>query len=85
MTPGIVGAATRTPHVPKDDANTGLLVSFGRSGIASTLERVGLSEHFGAGRGVRFGPEMVPNQRWSSILFGAVSAAGARQERRLPL
>jgi ferredoxin-NADP reductase/MOSC domain-containing protein YiiM len=33
-TPGIVGAATRVPHVPKDDANTGPLVSFARSGIA---------------------------------------------------
>jgi ferredoxin-NADP reductase len=35
MTPGVVGAATRTPHLPKDDANTGPLVSFARSGIAA--------------------------------------------------
>jgi ferredoxin-NADP reductase len=35
MTPGVVGAATRVPHLPKDDANTGPLVSFARSGIAS--------------------------------------------------
>jgi MOSC domain-containing protein YiiM/ferredoxin-NADP reductase/ferredoxin len=35
MTPGIVGAATRAPHLPKDDANTGPLVSFARSGIAA--------------------------------------------------
>jgi ferredoxin-NADP reductase/MOSC domain-containing protein YiiM/ferredoxin len=34
MTPGVVGAATRVPHLPKDDANTGPLVSFARSGIA---------------------------------------------------
>ncbi|MDT5370174.1 MAG: hypothetical protein QOC62_4605 [Mycobacterium sp.] len=34
MTPGVVGAATRAPHLPKDDANTGPLVSFARSGIA---------------------------------------------------
>jgi ferredoxin-NADP reductase/MOSC domain-containing protein YiiM len=34
MTPGVVGSATRTPHLPKDDANTGPLVSFARSGIA---------------------------------------------------
>ena len=34
MTPGIVGAATRAPHLPEDDANTGPLVSFARSGIA---------------------------------------------------
>jgi ferredoxin-NADP reductase len=34
MTPGVVGAATRPPHPPADDANTGPLVSFARSGIA---------------------------------------------------
>jgi len=34
-TPGVVGAATRGPHPPKDDANTGPLVSFARSGIAA--------------------------------------------------
>ena len=34
MTPGIVGAAMRIPHLPKDDADTGPLVSFARSGIA---------------------------------------------------
>ena len=33
-TPGIFSAATRAPHLPKDDANTGPLVSFARSGIA---------------------------------------------------
>ena len=35
MTPGIVGAAARAPHVPEHDANTGPLVSFARSGIAA--------------------------------------------------
>ena len=35
MTPGVVGAATRAPHLPKDDASTGPLVSFARSGIAA--------------------------------------------------
>jgi len=35
MTPGVVRAPTRAPHLPKDDANTGLLVSFARSGIAA--------------------------------------------------
>jgi len=35
MTPGIVGAATRAPHSPRDEANTGPLVSFARSGIAA--------------------------------------------------
>jgi ferredoxin-NADP reductase/MOSC domain-containing protein YiiM/ferredoxin len=35
MTPGVVGAATRPPHLPKDDTDTGPLVSFARSGIAA--------------------------------------------------
>ena len=34
MTPGVVGATMRTPHLPGDDASTGPLVSFARSGIA---------------------------------------------------
>ena len=34
MTPGVVGAPMRTPHLPPDDTNTGPLVSFARSGIA---------------------------------------------------
>lgn len=35
MTPGVIHTATRTPHLPKDDADTGRLVSFARSGIAA--------------------------------------------------
>jgi ferredoxin-NADP reductase/MOSC domain-containing protein YiiM len=35
MTPGVVGATARTPHLPTDDADTGPLVSFARSGIAA--------------------------------------------------
>src|SRR5262245_56759543 len=35
LTPGVVGAPIRAPHLPKDDANTGPLVSFARSGIAA--------------------------------------------------
>jgi ferredoxin-NADP reductase/ferredoxin len=35
MTPGVIGGARRTPHLPKDDANSGPLVSFARSGIAA--------------------------------------------------
>jgi hypothetical protein len=35
MTPGVVRTATRAPHLPNDDANTGPLVSFARSGIAA--------------------------------------------------
>jgi ferredoxin-NADP reductase len=35
MTPGVVGAGTRAPHISERDAGTGLLVSFARSGIAA--------------------------------------------------
>ena len=35
LTPGVVGASARVPHLPDDDANTGPLVSFARSGIAA--------------------------------------------------
>jgi ferredoxin-NADP reductase/MOSC domain-containing protein YiiM len=35
MTPGIAAAAARAPHLPEDDANSGPLVSFARSGIAA--------------------------------------------------
>jgi ferredoxin-NADP reductase/MOSC domain-containing protein YiiM len=35
ITPGVVGAATRAPHLPDGDTNTGPLVSFARSGIAA--------------------------------------------------
>jgi ferredoxin-NADP reductase/MOSC domain-containing protein YiiM len=40
-TPGVVGATMRTPHPPGDEANSGPLVSFARSGI---------SAHWGASR-----------------------------------
>jgi len=35
MTPGVVSAATRAPHLPKDEADSGPLVSFARSGMAA--------------------------------------------------
>ena len=35
LTPGVVRAPTRAPHLPDDDADTGPLVSFARSGIAA--------------------------------------------------
>ena len=35
MTPGVVGATSRAPHLPENDADTGPLVSFARSGIAA--------------------------------------------------
>ena len=34
-TPGVVGAPIRTPHPPSNEANTGPLVSFARSGISA--------------------------------------------------
>jgi ferredoxin-NADP reductase/MOSC domain-containing protein YiiM len=41
MNPGVVGAVTRAPHTPSDEASTGPLVSFARSGV---------SAHWGASR-----------------------------------
>jgi ferredoxin-NADP reductase len=35
MTPGVVGASARAPHTANDDADTGPVVSFARSGIAA--------------------------------------------------
>jgi ferredoxin-NADP reductase/MOSC domain-containing protein YiiM/ferredoxin len=35
MTPGVVGEMTRAPHPPSDEANTGPLISFARSGISA--------------------------------------------------
>ena len=35
MMPGVVAAKTRAPHAPENDATTGPLVSFARSGIAA--------------------------------------------------
>ena len=35
MTPGVVGAVMRPPHLPKDEGGTGPLVSFARSGITA--------------------------------------------------
>ena len=35
LTPGVVGATTRAPHLPEHDADTGPLVSFARSGVAA--------------------------------------------------
>jgi ferredoxin-NADP reductase/MOSC domain-containing protein YiiM/ferredoxin len=35
MTPGVVGAVTRAPHLPSDEVNAGPRVSFARSGISA--------------------------------------------------
>jgi ferredoxin-NADP reductase/MOSC domain-containing protein YiiM/ferredoxin len=35
LMPGVVGAVTRVPHPPRNDGNTGPLISFARSGIAA--------------------------------------------------
>jgi ferredoxin-NADP reductase len=35
MTPGVVNAAVRMPHMPADNSGTGPLVSFARSGVAA--------------------------------------------------
>ena len=68
MTPGVIGAATRTPHLPNDDANTGPRGFFRAQWNRRTLEGVGLSEHLGAGRGVRRpGPLVVPDRCLSQL------------------
>lgn len=38
ITPGVVSAAAGPPHPPRDDADTGPLVSFARSGVAAHWE-----------------------------------------------
>jgi len=43
ITPGVVGAVARVPHLPKDDGNTGAMVSFARSGIAAHWNSSGYS------------------------------------------
>ena len=35
ITPGVIGASTRAPHLPNDDTDTGPVVTFARSGIAA--------------------------------------------------
>jgi ferredoxin-NADP reductase len=35
LTPGVVAAPTRAPHLPGGDSSTGLVVSFARSGISA--------------------------------------------------
>jgi ferredoxin len=35
MTPGVVGTATRSAHLPKDDTTSGPPVSFARSGVTA--------------------------------------------------
>ncbi len=35
LTPGVIGASARSPHRPKNDPETGALVSFARSGVAA--------------------------------------------------
>jgi MOSC domain-containing protein YiiM/ferredoxin-NADP reductase len=41
ITPGVVGAPVRAPHAPADDAATGPLVSFARSGVAAHWKDLG--------------------------------------------
>jgi ferredoxin-NADP reductase len=51
--PGGIRATHKAPHLSADDDKTGPLVSFARSGIRRTLERLKISKHFGVGRSVR--------------------------------
>jgi ferredoxin-NADP reductase len=52
MTPGVVGAATRAPHPPSNEASSGPLVSFARSGISAHWEASRYPEHPRNGRDV---------------------------------
>jgi ferredoxin-NADP reductase len=68
MTPGVVGAATRAPHLPKDDADTGPLVSFARSGIAAHWKASAYQSILELAEGVRCpGPLVVPDRCLSQL------------------
>lgn len=68
MTPGILGASTRAPHLLADDANTGPLVSFARSGIAVHWKTPTFQSILEACGGVRRpGPLVVPNRCLSQL------------------
>ena len=68
MTPGVVSAVTQAPHLPKDDANTGPLVSFARSGIAAYWKASAYQSILKAGRGVRRPGLLVVSDRCLSQL-----------------
>ena len=68
MTPGVVGAATRTPHPPEGRRQHRPAGIVRAQRHRRTLESIGLPEHFGAGRGVRCpGPLVVPDRCLSQL------------------
>ena len=89
MTPGVVGAATRAPHLPagrRQHRSAGIVRA---QRHRRTLECVGLPEHLGAGRGVRRpGPLVVPDRRLSQLRErsgfggGRLRTGATRQARR---
>ena len=89
MTPGVVGAATRAPHLPdgrRRHRSAGIVRA---QRHRRTLEGVGLPEHSGAGRGVRRpGPLVVPDRCVSQLRErsgfggGRLRTGAARQARR---
>ena len=52
MTPGVVGAATRAPHLPEGRCQHRSAGIVRAQRHRRTLEGLGLPKHFGAGRGV---------------------------------
>jgi hypothetical protein len=63
ITPGVVHAATRAPHLPNGDAKTGPLVTFARSGIAAHWNTSAYNSILELGRGVRRpSPLVVPDR-----------------------
>ena len=68
MTPGVVGAAPRAPHLPEDDAETGPRGVVRAQRHRRALERIVLSEHPGVGRSVRRPrPLVVPDRCVSQL------------------
>ena len=68
MTPGVVGAATRAPHLPDGRRRHRPAGVVRAQRHRRTLERVVLPEHPGAGRSVRRpGPVVVPDRGVSQL------------------
>lgn len=89
MSPGVVRAAVRNPHMSPNDVDTGRLVSFARSGIAAHWNRAVYQSILEISGSLRCpGPLVVPGRRLSQLrkrlgLRGRSLLAGtARQTSR---
>jgi hypothetical protein len=78
MSPGVVRAAVRNPHMSPNDVDTGWLVSFARSGIAAHWNRAVYQSILEISGSLRCpGPLVVPGRRLSQLRSGVVSGAVA--------